>query len=83
MSRRVTKRVVRIPILDHAVGCNFETNHSPTICARMIGYDETGAYYVVCKNNEWTKYNDCEGQVFWLPLLMARCLEPVDWSCEL
>jgi hypothetical protein len=61
---------------------DFSTNLSPTLKAKLIGYDQDKGYFIVIKNDEWTKYNDCEGDLFWIPLSMVVTMQPLPESVD-
>lgn len=80
---KITPRTEYAHPIAHTVGCIFTTNISPTIYAQLVGYDDKLAYFVTTENEQWTKYNSCKGQEFWIPLTIAVCMNPVELSCKL
>ena len=80
---KVTPRVRQIENLEHALGCRFATNISPTYRAQLIGYDHRFAYFKTLANESWDKYNGCAGQEFWIPIPIVICTQPMEWSCEI
>lgn len=80
---KITPRIESIYPLEDTMGCVFTTNLSPTTYAQLIGYDDKLAYFVTTENEQWPKYNACEGQDFWIPLGMAVCMKPIELSCKL
>lgn len=80
--RRVTPRVRHIHKLDDVLHKEFSTNLSPTLRAVYLGHDDDKGYFVISENKEWTKYNECAGEVFWIPLSIVVCMEPLQPVAE-
>lgn len=80
---KVTPRVVQDYDLRDALGCKFSTNLSATCRAQFIGVENDLAYFKTVPHESWEKYNNCAGQVFWIPLRTAICMQPMEWCCDI
>jgi hypothetical protein len=79
---RITPRIQQIDVVEDVIGCVFSTNLSPTMRAQLIGYKKELGYFQVTPHEEWDKYNDCAGEVFWIPLAMVVSMKPMNlWCC--
>ena len=75
--RRIIPRETVIDKLEDVIGMDFNTNISPTMKARLLGYEGDKAYYEVLEHEEHTKYNSSAGQIFYLPTQMAVTMQPI------
>ena len=69
--RKVTPRVNTISHIKEALGRTVYTNISPTMKAKLIGYDEDKSYFEVLPHEKDTVYNECAGQEFYVTTQMA------------
>ena len=75
--RRIAPREIVIDKLEDVIGMDFDTNISPTMKAKFLGYEGDKAYYEVLEHEEHTKYNSSAGQIFYLPTQMAVTMQPI------
>jgi hypothetical protein len=71
--RGVTPRTQTLNHIKEAIGKVTYTNLSPTMKARLVSYDIEKSYFEVLPHEQHTKYNNCAGQTFWVPIYMSIC----------
>ena len=76
--RQVTQRVKTLNHIKEVVGRVTFTNISPTMKARLVSYDKEKSYFEVQPHQEHTKYNECAGQIFYVPTYMAICFNYIE-----
>ena len=71
--RQVSPRIKTFEDIKEAVGKTTYTNLSPTMKAKLIGYDGDKSWFEILPHEEHTKYNGCAGQMFYTSTSMAIC----------
>jgi hypothetical protein len=71
--RRVTPRVQRISKASEAIGKVLYSNCFPTLKGRLLYVVDEKCYFEMLPNSDFTKYNDCAGQIEYLPEHMVIC----------
>ena len=76
--RKVTSRETTIEHLDLAIGKLVSTNISPTMRGRLLYYNKEKSYFEVTKHESNNRYDECAGQVFYIPNYMAVTLNYIE-----
>jgi hypothetical protein len=71
--RQVSPRIKTFEDIKEAIGKVTYTNISPTMKAKLIGYDGDKSWFEILPHEEHTQYNSCAGQTFYVPTYMAIC----------
>jgi len=72
---RVTERVKQETKLSDMVGRVLNSNIFPTLLGKLLYTQKDRCYFEVIKNPDYTKYNECAGQIEYLPEHMVVCME--------
>lgn len=51
------------------------SNLFPTLKGRLLYVWNDKCYFEITANPDYTKYNDCEGQIEYLPQTLVMCVE--------
>ncbi len=73
--KRVTPRTPQMSKAHEAIGKVLYNNCFPTLMGRFIYIQNDKCYFEILPNPEYTKYNECAGQIEYLPEYMVVCLK--------
>jgi hypothetical protein len=73
--RQVTPRIPQTSKLNEMIGCVLNSNCFPTMRGRLLYIQKDKCYFEILENNEYPKYNECAGQIEYLPEHMVVCME--------
>lgn len=73
--RLVTPRIQQIETAQHMIGRVLNSNCFPTLKGRLLYVHDEKCYFEMLENEEYPKYNNCAGQVEYLPEYMVVCME--------
>ena len=73
--RLVTPRIQQIETAQHMIGRVLISNVFPTLKGRLLYVHDEKCYFEMLENEEYPKYNNCAGQVEYLPEYMVVCME--------
>jgi len=72
---RVTERVKQETKLSDMVGRVLNSNTFPTLLGKLLYIQKDRCYFEMLANPDYTKYNECAGQIEYLPEHMVVCME--------
>lgn len=73
--RGVTERIQILSKAHDAIGKVTSSNCFPTLKGRLLYVHDEKCYFEMLENEEFPKYNNCAGQVEYLPEYMVVCME--------
>jgi hypothetical protein len=73
--RQITPRIPQMKNANQMIGRVLNNNCFSTLLGKLIYIQDDRCYFEIMANPEFTKYNDCAGQVVYLPEYMVVCQE--------
>lgn len=73
--RRITPRFQTISKAHDMIGRVVFNNCFPTFKAKLLYVNEGKCYFEMMENPDYTKCNECAGQIEYLPETMVVCME--------
>lgn len=71
---RVTERIKQIDKVETMVGRVLNSNTFPTLLGRLLYVVNERCYFEMLANPDYPKYNECAGQIEYLPEAMVVCM---------
>ena len=72
--RGITERIQLISKAHEAIGKVTRSNCFPTLKGRLLYIKDERCYFEMLENDEYPKYNECAGQIAYLPEYMVVCM---------
>jgi hypothetical protein len=76
--RPFTPRVIQTSIVTDKIGCVLNSNLFSTLLGRLLYVRDEKCYFEIIENSEYTKYNDCAGQIEYLPEHMVVTMKFIE-----
>jgi len=72
---RITERIRQIDKVEKMIGRTLSSNTFPTLLGKLLYVYNDKCYFEMLANPDYTKYNECAGQIEYLPEHMVVCME--------
>lgn len=72
---RVTPRIQQMSNAKECIGKILNNNCFPTLRGKLLYIQDEKCYFEILHNPEYTKYNECAGQIEYLPEHMVVCMK--------
>ena len=76
--RQNTPREIQMSKASEKIGCVLNNNIFPTFLGRLLYIQNEKCYFEMIENSEYTKYNDCAGQIAYLPEHMVVTMKFIE-----
>jgi hypothetical protein len=76
--RGITERIQLISKAHEAIGKVTCSNCFPTLKGRLLYIKDEKCYFEMLENDEYLKYNECAGQIVYLPEYMVVCMNFIE-----
>ena len=76
--RPFTPRVIQTSIVTEKIGYVLNSNLFSTLLGRLLYVRDEKCYFEIIENSEYTKYNDCAGQIEYLPEHMVVTMKFIE-----
>ena len=76
--RPSTPRVPQMSKTSEKIGCVLNSNLFSTMLGRLMYIKDGKCYFEIVENSEYTKYNDCAGQIDYLPEHMVVTMKFIE-----
>lgn len=73
--REITKRAPQLSKAQDAIGKVAYSNMFPILMGKLLYVQKDKCYFEMLENEEYPKYNNCAGQVEYLPEHMVVCMK--------
>jgi hypothetical protein len=72
---RITPRIQHISKAHEMIGRVLNSNCFSTFRGRLLYIHDEKCYFEILENQDYTKYNECAGQIDYLPEEMVVCMK--------
>ena len=72
---RITPREQQTPKLNEMIGRVLTSNLFSTFRGKLLYIQKDKCYFEIIENPNYPKYNDCAGQIEYLPEAMVVCMK--------